>query len=120
MARCAGFAWMRPRRRTKVARCSSADRITSSRRRLRTSISVIARSLQPLVQRLLVALQHGDRLLEERVALLRRDDDVAHAARAHEQEGRREAGEDQRAVLLRGPEGEREDGEQDAEGEEVE
>src|SRR5436190_14877673 len=55
------------RRRTSVARCSCAESSTSSRRRCRISISVTGSS-HAVAQRLLIALQHGDRFLEKRRA----------------------------------------------------
>src|SRR5690348_8880392 len=110
---------MRDNRLAIAARCSSAERTTSSRRRCSTSISVIARSLQAL-QRLLVALEHRDRLLQDRMALARLQQDVAAAADPRDEEDGRADAEDQRPVLLRGEERERADAQEQAEREEVE
>src|SRR4051812_21282181 len=118
-AACTGWRWTCSRRRTRVARCSSAESITSSRRRCRLSISVTG-SPQSIAQRLLVALQDGDRVLEQRTAVLRYIHQVGDARAAREQEDRGEPAEDGRAVRLRGPQHEREDAEQQAEGDEVE
>src|SRR6185503_13599615 len=111
---------MRDSRRAIVARCSSAERSTSSRRRCSMSISVIARSLEAAMERLLVALQHRDRLLQDRVALLRGEEDVGAAADARQEEDRGADPEDRGAVLLRRVERQRADREQQAEREEVE
>ena len=61
-----GFAWMRSRRRTTVARCSSAASTTSSRR-CRSCSSSVTGAPQHLLQPRLVALEDGERFLEERV-----------------------------------------------------
>src|SRR4029450_6936004 len=110
----------RSSRRATVARCSSAESTTSSRRRRRISSSVIAGALQGLMQRLLVAFQDRDGFLEDRLALLRLGDDVEHTADPAREEDSREAREDRGPVLLRRPEGEGEDREEDAERDEVE
>src|SRR5262249_55089576 len=102
-------------RRTMVARCSPAETITSPRRARRTSSSVTRRS-QPVAQRLLVALQHRDGVLEERLALLRFVHQVRDGARAREDEERRERAQDHGTVRFRRPERQREDGEREAEG----
>src|SRR3954447_19396630 len=96
----AGFASMRSSRRTTVALCSSAASTTSSRRWRNCSSSVIARALQQLLQPVLVALEHLDRLVEDRMALLGLEVDVGPSARAREQEHRGGDRDDHRAVLL--------------------
>src|SRR5512146_1381447 len=110
---------MRDKRRAIVVRCSSAESNTSSLRLRSTSISVIAGSLQ-LPQRLLVALQHRDRLLQDRVAAARLQPDVDRAPDADHEEGRGEAAEDRRTVLLGSPEREGADAQQQPERDEVE
>src|SRR3954468_9983148 len=115
----AGFASMRSSRRTTVALCSSAASTTSSRRWRNCSSSVIARALQQLFQPILVALQHLDRLVEDRMALLGLEVDVRPATRPGEQEDRGGDRDDRRPVLLARVEREGEDREQQPEGDEV-
>src|SRR6478736_524283 len=96
----AGFASMRSSLRTTVALWSSAASTTSSRRWRSCSSSVIAGALQQLVQAVLVALQHLDRLVEDRMALLGLEVDVRPAARAREEEDGGRDRDDHRPVLL--------------------
>src|SRR4051812_28163822 len=116
----AGFASMRSSLRTTVARWSSAASTTSSRRWRSCSSSVIARALQQVVQAVLVALQHLDRLVEDRMALLGLEVDVRPATGAGEQEDRGRDRDDHGPVLLARVERKGEDREQQAERDEVE
>src|SRR5205085_3490651 len=104
---------------TTLARCSSAVRTTSSRRWRSISSSVTGAS-QHFLQSALVALQHLDGLLEDRVPFLRLEPDVEGAAPAGEQEHGRGDPEDRGAVGLAREQRQGEDGEQKPEGEEVE
>src|SRR5690242_16119008 len=115
----AGFAWMRSSLRTTLARCSSAVRTTSSRR-WRSSSSSVTGASQRFLQAGLVALEDADRVLEDRVALLRLRPDVDGTRGARQQEDRGRASEDGGAVRLAGEQRQREDGEKQPEGEEVE
>src|SRR5258708_37136615 len=118
-AACSGWRFTRSRRRTSVARWSSADSSTSSRRRRRISSSVTGGSQSP-AQGLFVALQDRDGVLEERRAALRRGHDVSHARAPRDDEDPRERREDRGPVVFRGPHHEGEDRQQQTERQEVE
>src|SRR5207253_8913010 len=104
--------------RTSVARCNCADSSTSSRRRFRVSISVTGGS-ESVPQRLLVALEDGDGVLQQRTAVFGRVEEIGDSAGAREQEHGGESAEDRGAVRLGSPQHEREDAEQQAEGHEI-
>src|SRR5258708_8732707 len=83
-AACTGCCWTWSSRRTSGARRSRADSITSSRRRFRVSISVTGGS-ESVTQRLLVALEDGDRVLQQRTAVFRRVEQIGDAAGARDE-----------------------------------
>src|SRR5258706_13419098 len=84
-ARCTGWCSTCSMRRASVARCSSAESSTSSRRWRRISSSVTG-GTHSAAKRLLVALQHLDGLLQHRLVVLRGFHEVRDAARAREDE----------------------------------